>query len=159
MQMFSSSLFVVLIATSRRQRTHRRKSPVFLLGPSNAVRASIGSYLLLLAQVSVISSCHWLSVESAGRVASQVRFGTWSSQQVACTCSSVPGRRLILRWINRLAFGSPPRRCAKTVTGVGDGRRLFVGGGRRSFSSMISWFWFWRNVSSAFVLAKLTNDR
>lgn len=75
---------------------------------------SESSYWLLLAQVSVISSCHWLSVESAGRVASQVRFGTWSSQQMACTCSSVPVRnrwRLIWRWIDRLAFGSPPSLC------------------------------------------------
>lgn len=160
MQMSSSSLFVVLIATSRRQRTHKRKSPeFFLLGPSTAVRAPIGSCWLLLAQVSVISSCHWLSVESAGRFASQVRFGTWSSQQMACTCLSVPVRnrwRLVWRWIDRLAFGSTPHRCAKTVTGeeVGDGRSLAVGWGRgSSFSDdlvagsvfgetcQVRWFW------------------
>lgn len=32
-----------------------------------------------------------------------------------------------------------PRRCAKTVTGVEDGRGLAVGWGRRSVSPMISW--------------------
>lgn len=46
MQMFSLSLFVVLIATSWWQRTQKEKSRVFLLGPSTAVRAPIGSYWL-----------------------------------------------------------------------------------------------------------------
>lgn len=159
MQMFSSSLFVVLVATSRGQRTNSKVQ--FFCSAPTAVRAPISSYWLRFQLSAAAIGRAWRALARSLLKFILARGRLRRRRQTAC--GEVPRGRARVQ-VSRCAtdgdsFGGGsigwrwvrPCRCAKTVTW----EELGGWGREERFSDDLVVGWrFWRKVWSAFGLGK-----